>query len=334
MPFAPGIEVEFTNRENALKRITEWAERGIVNVQVVFGPEGCGKTAWLKQSAVLLREQGFDVIYINPVEREFFVEIGVEDVKKRLLDILRESSVSAWVKAVDILIVLGRELLRAGRKKLAILADDIFQVIGLSKAAMYVKGLLGLIEYPPRSYERIVTVVATSEGLSRREIGRHRWADILPIWNMPEGGFKHLYEKLPGDKPGFEEVWRITGGNPKLLTELYQRKWDVSRLVNELIRKKDIGRLVESLSDGEKKLLAKAVDDPDTLMCREGIPLMDRLVELNLIVDNMYERDPWFWIDVPPPEKDPELGIGKEIAWQTPLHREAIRDTLKRFGNR
>jgi hypothetical protein len=44
----------------------------------------------------------------------------------------------------------------------------------------------------------------------------------------------------------------------------------------------------------------------------------------------MYDRDPYFWIDAPPPEKDPELGIGKNVAWQTPIHREAVKKVLMR----
>jgi hypothetical protein len=43
----------------------------------------------------------------------------------------------------------------------------------------------------------------------------------------------------------------------------------------------------------------------------------------------MYDRDPYFWVDAPPPERDPELGIGKNAAWQTPIHREAVRWTLR-----
>ncbi|MCC6016463.1 MAG: hypothetical protein LM583_06460 [Desulfurococcaceae archaeon] len=44
----------------------------------------------------------------------------------------------------------------------------------------------------------------------------------------------------------------------------------------------------------------------------------------------MYSRSPDLWIDEPPPEKDPETGIGKYVAWQTPLHREAVRKALQR----
>ena len=43
-------------------------------------------------------------------------------------------------------------------------------------------------------------------------------------------------------------------------------------------------------------------------------------------------REPQFWIDEPPPERDPELGIGRHMAWQTPLHREAVRRALEEVG--
>jgi len=37
------------------------------------------------------------------------------------------------------------------------------------------------------------------------------------------------------------------------------------------------------------------------------------------------------WIDVPPPERDPELGIGRYVAWRTPLHREAVRRAIEEY---
>jgi hypothetical protein len=39
-------------------------------------------------------------------------------------------------------------------------------------------------------------------------------------------------------------------------------------------------------------------------------------------------QKPELWIDEPPPEKDPELDIEKYVAWQTPLHREALKRAL------
>ena len=324
-----GAQVEFVDRGQALKRIEYWVDHGVSVVQVVYGPEGCGKTAWLRQSAELLKELGFDVIYVNPVEREFMIEAGVEDIRKRFLEILREATDESWIKAVWALIDLGRELIRAGRRRIAVLVDDVFQAIGINKAAIYVKGLLGLIEYPPAEYERVVAVAATSEGFSRREVGRHRWADLDAMWNMSRDGFRQLYEQLPGSKPDFDHVWRLTGGNPKLLGRLYEFNWNVDPLIRRIQDEKRIPEFVASLSSRERELLWEALENPDSLVSREGLPLLDRLVELNLIVDAIPVRDPEFWIDQPPPVKDPELGIGLRVAWQTPIHREAVERTLE-----
>ena len=56
---------------------------------------------------------------------------------------------------------------RQARRRVAILVDVAFQTVKLGKAGVYVKSLLNLIENPPRSYEGIVPVVATSDGVTR-----------------------------------------------------------------------------------------------------------------------------------------------------------------------
>ena len=53
-----GLEVEFADRDRALAQAAEWAERGTWQPIVVFGPEGCGKTSWLKQTAEILKSLG------------------------------------------------------------------------------------------------------------------------------------------------------------------------------------------------------------------------------------------------------------------------------------
>jgi len=205
----------------------------------------------------------------------------------------------------------------------------VFQATGLRYAATYVKGLLNMIEYPQYSYENIVIIVATSEGVSKAEIGRHRWAEIRVMWNMGKEGFEKLYKLLPDPKPGFDEVWRLTGGNPGMLAKLYQARWSVDEVVKSIITSKDLGTFILSLSAEERKWLLEAVENPDTLPAKEKLPLMQKLMELNLIISSIAYRDPELWVDRPPPQKDPELGVGKHIAWQTPLHREAARRALQ-----
>jgi predicted AAA+ superfamily ATPase len=43
--FAPGLEVEFVDRDRAIKQIYEFAERGMRFPVVIYGPKGCGKSA-------------------------------------------------------------------------------------------------------------------------------------------------------------------------------------------------------------------------------------------------------------------------------------------------
>jgi hypothetical protein len=325
--FAPELEIEFIDREKALKQVEELAEKGTRYPIVVFGPEDCGKTAWLKQATEVLREAGYDTICIDPLHKAFIAYSNAKDIIKKLEKASAEAIGVAEVKLATMAIDAVKGLISVWKKeKVAVLVDEIFKTIGLDKTETYVKSLLNLIEYPPRSYERVVIIVATSEGLTRRKIGRHRWASLRPIWNMSRKGFKELYEKIPGPKPEFEDIWRLTSGNPDALSKLYQAEWDVNRVITELINSKE---LTSSFIEKWKSWLDEAIKDPDILW-RANVPdeLVRELIAKNFIVYNMYDRDPWFWIDEPPLERDLDLGIGKHVAWQTPLHREAVKRAI------
>jgi predicted AAA+ superfamily ATPase len=58
LSFVPGLEIEFVDRDRAIQQVLEWSERGTRFPVVVFGPEGCGKSAWLRQAAEVLSEGG------------------------------------------------------------------------------------------------------------------------------------------------------------------------------------------------------------------------------------------------------------------------------------
>jgi hypothetical protein len=328
LSFAKGVEVEFCDRERAIHQVEEFAERGTRHPVVVFGPEGCGKTAWLKQAAETLRGLGFEAIYVDPMRKDFVAHTDVKELVDRFAEAAADVVGVAQLKLATLAIDAVKWLVsRWKRGRVAVLVDDAFQAIGLDKAAMYVKALLGLVEYPPEGYESIVAIAATSEGLSRREIGRHRWATLRPVWNMSKRGLEELYERIPGPKPKLEDAWRLTGGNPGMLARLYEAKWKVNAVVADLARAKD---LTEDFIRKWRPHLKRVVEDPQSLW-EEDFPdgLREELIAKNLIVYNMYDRDPWFWIDEPPPEKDLELGIGKDVAWQTPLHREAVKRVME-----
>ena len=75
LELAPGVETEFVDRDRALAQLAEWAEKSTRWPVVIFGPEGCGKTAFLRQAAAMLREFGYDVFYLHPLDRVFAAEV-------------------------------------------------------------------------------------------------------------------------------------------------------------------------------------------------------------------------------------------------------------------
>jgi len=184
--------VEFVDRERALEQVRELGEKGTYPVYVVYGPEGCGKTAFLRQAKAILEDEfGYHVVYTNPltkkVEEILQFTSSVKDIVKDVFNLFPEP----YSRIVDVAInVAGRIIEKFSKPRVAVLMDDIFQAVGLDKAEIYVKALLNLIEWPPAEYERIVVLVASSEGVTRERVGRHSWADIFVMWNMREADLR------------------------------------------------------------------------------------------------------------------------------------------------
>jgi len=330
LELAPGLVVEFADRARALGQVEEFAEEGTRWPVVVFGPEGCGKTAYLRQAAAMLRDLGYDVFYLHLLDRVFSAEVEDPDVKRLFLDLVRRTlEDERWGRLAMAVFDFTREVLRRRRRKVAVIADDIFQAVGLDKAAAYVKGLLNMTELPQYRYENMVVLVATSEGVSRREIGSICGPASCPCGIWRGTAFCNCMKKSRALKPPFEEVWWWTGGNPNMLVELYKAGWGVDEVVKRLIISKGLSSFVRSLGREVRELLWRSVEDPDSLLSPEGVPLLERLVDINVLIDSITYRDPPLWIDQPPPERDLELGIGKHVAWHTPLHREAVRRVLE-----
>jgi hypothetical protein len=123
------------------------------------------------------------------------------------------------------------------------------------------------------------------------------------MWNMGRKGFEELYERvregIPSSMPNFEDVWTITSDSPRVLVQLYQVEWRAGLIIERTAVSKRLDLFTSSLTSKEREYLSEAVEDPDTLLAKERMSLLDKLVEMNLVVDAMPERGPDYWIDEP-----------------------------------
>ncbi len=327
--FAPGVKVKFADRLRAIKYVIKLGERGSRLPLIIYGPEGCGKSALLRQSYVVLRKLGYEVLYIDPLSdlsRGLECTLGLKEV---VFEVLKSFTGDLSIALVKSIFTVASKLMKLIKGvKLALLLDDVFQVIGLGSVESYVKQALNLIEYPPEPYERVLVMIASSEGLSREYLSRHSWSSTLYMWNMSRGGFEELYTQVPSNKPDVSVAWGLSGGNPRMLSILHTHGWDVSKVISEVVGGRSIRSTLRRFSREELKLLKEAVNDPDILW--RNLPdtneLLKVLIEMNL-VSEIPERNEDLWIDELP-NVDKELGIGEYIAWQTPIHKEAMKKVL------
>jgi thymidylate kinase len=122
LSFASDVEVEFCDRERALQQVEELARRGTRFPIVVFGPEGCGKTAWLKQATELLRELGYETIYVDPLRREFVARTDVKELVEKFVEAASEAVGVAQLKLATLAIDAVKWLVSKWRRgKVAVL---------------------------------------------------------------------------------------------------------------------------------------------------------------------------------------------------------------------
>jgi hypothetical protein len=84
-----------------------------------------------------------------------------------------------------------------------------------------------------------------------------------------------------------------------LRAPLYRKRCNAGKVVAEILETKALRDFATALTGEEREWLKQAAEDPDTLFARERLPLLRKLVEANLAVDNMYDREPWLWTDQP-----------------------------------
>jgi predicted AAA+ superfamily ATPase len=117
LSFAKGLEIEFIDRERAIKQVYEIGEKGTRYPVIVYGPEGCGKTAWLKQATLILRELGYETLYVNPLHKEIISHVDVKEIIQRFIDTITEATGLVEFKLATLVTLTVRDLLTKWRKR-------------------------------------------------------------------------------------------------------------------------------------------------------------------------------------------------------------------------
>ncbi len=308
-------ETPFVDRGEELSALAELAARGFYPVLYLYGPEGCGKTRLLLELAGRLERGGYLVVYVDAMSARSVrgAVLGPPDVVDALAEAARGAGPAGRLAALAVL-ELGRALARrrVEGRGVVVLVDDVARPLGLDLIEAYAKDLLDLLEELYALGARSALVLATtSEGTSRRLLARHNYVRLRGLWNLGPAATSELLEALGAPLGVRAEVWRLTGGNPRSVVELWRRGWDLSSWL------RDVEASVRPLLEGlPRDRLRAAVEDVDSVLDEPW--LRDRLMEANLIAP----------VDRPclgyTPPVDEELGVGERYAWQVPAYRVAV----------
>jgi hypothetical protein len=73
--------------------------------------------------------------------------------------------------------------------------------------------------------------------------------------------------------------------------ELYRSGWSIDLVIKEIIISRNLYTFIHSLSESERYRLLEAIKDPDTLLQQERISLLNKLIELNMVVNGITYRE-------------------------------------------
>ncbi|HWQ16972.1 MAG TPA: ATP-binding protein [Sulfolobales archaeon] len=358
------MEIPFVGRLRELESIRDRSKLQQVKPHFIYGPEGCGKTR-LFIEAVRRFSEWFDdglAVYVNAEEardprRIFYIAVGrgvrvsrgvrdlVASAIRAALDYLGvpEASLSGSAVALAITPILERFYLKlklSGVQRILLVIDEPARYIEVKELNGYAKTLYNKMSFRWEGeafYGRILNIYAlTSEGLSRDLLSRHSYVGQDFVWNLSREEYEELYHRLleiyrpenPSRIAGFDEVWRLYGGNPRRLMELaIEHSWDVKTHLERIYDEKKIPRIVYvAKKEGLLDKLRAVTEDPDNIYKMHGmLELINILVRENLVIEMPSGRGIG-GVEIP---RDRGLGIGRYWAWQVPVYRELVARALE-----
>ncbi|RLE57285.1 MAG: hypothetical protein DRJ40_02940 [Thermoprotei archaeon] len=310
-----GKWISFVDRERELKQLINLATRGNPFPIAIYGPEGCGKTTLLKYLTKQLKQhENYIAIYIDALEQQDLAK-AIACTHHELWEVVTSLVAITPVgenlaKSITTILRKLHEKISLKGKKVVVVVDDVYKAIGLNNVARYTKMLYEWVNYLHTNFNvsTVLFILTTSEGESKRELYRHTYVHVYMMWNLPKKGLEELAKQLEAPID-IEALWKLTGGNPRAVIDLAIHNWDVDNWTKYIERK-----VTSTIRDIDPRELKTLVEDPDSNW-RIATKLEERglMMELNRALVIGEEPNP-----------NPELGIGREWAWQLPIYRQVI----------
>ena len=294
--------VHYIPRLNAVEHLLDVLEAGPV---LLHGPRGSGKSTLLRCLTLAAARNGLRGVYVNlytapPIVVGRTGRAGVELAR-------RIGVANAAVRGS----LIGRLAATLGRGSLLII--DGFDWMMNGKPVELLRSLVETLTLS--GCECGVVLVASGEAfIESLSASAIHGATLALLWHMKREEHAELLAGL-GWRGNPETIYRVTGGSPRAVYELYRLSWRIGEWLVTRVKPLVYHVLSRVLEEGRLSELSKRPDDVGSRPSLRRVLLeSDLLASLEGVHLEEPEDDEW---------------VGRRWAWQLPAYLQVYEEVLK-----
>ena len=292
----------YVPRLRVVEKLLDILEAGPV---LVHGPRGSGKSILLRCMAVSAAREGLRGVYVNLYTAP---PIVIGRTGRAGIELARKASVeNAAVRGS----LIGRLAATLGRGSLVVI--DGFDWMMQGRPVELLRSLVETLSLSGCNCG--VVLVASSEALiDALSTSAIHGVTLALLWHLKREEHTRLLEGL-GWRGDTETVYRVTGGSPRAVYELYRLSWRISEWLVTRIKPLVYHVLIRVLEQGLLSELSKRPDDVGSRsLLRKVLLESDILASLEGVHLEEPEDDEW---------------VGRRWAWQLPAYLQVYDEVLK-----
>ena len=250
----PLLNINFINRRYETEQLLNIIKRmGTKSwIHVITGPWGCGKSEWARALVFALnRLDKCNAVYLDLTEKE--IDKFYATTKREIIELIEkvvEHLLGDRIKIPWYVYRIAKEIYKKMKIKgesFIIVFDEITYAIGRNRYEIeaFVNSLGRKLIDIAREFSCIAhAVIITSDQLASKyfTLLSGKLLSNYIMWNLDKNSFHILVESLKAPY-SVDKLWRILGGNPRALIDLWLRyEWNLTEYIGEQIDK--IGTII------------------------------------------------------------------------------------------